>query len=264
MVSKRRKIFILILPPLALAIIILFFSGYLSRGLAVFERPFFSASAWFSGVWINWFPDSSEMAGCSADESDLLTALAVDQSEFYTLKNENENLRRQLDFFSRESFQHVTASIISRSASPIGSVLVIDRGADDGLRVGLAVVVADGHLIGKISLVSGKTAIVQSVLDRGAKVAVSLLNSSRTLGISQGSGGALLSLQFIPQNENISLNNLVVTSGLEETIPPGLVVGVVTGVEKDPAAPFQTAAVEPLIDIRQYNNVSVIVVETGL
>lgn len=264
MVSKWRKISLRLLPPLALVVIILFFSGCLSRGLAVIERPFSSSGAWLDGLWSKWFPTASETAYCSATDSDLVAALAIDQSEFETLKSENKNLHQQLDFFSRESFQHVTAAIISRSASPLGSVFIIDRGSDDGLRVGLAVVAADGHFVGKISTVSGKTAVVQSVLDRGAKVAVALLNSSRTLGIGEGNGSALLSLQFIPQNENISLNNLVVTSGLEEAIPPGLVIGVITGVEKDPAAPFQTATVEPLIDIRQYNNVSVIVVDTGL
>lgn len=264
MVSPWRKIFIRLLPPLALVAMILFFSGCLSRGLAAMERPLSSASAWINELWVDWFPETAGVAYCPAADSDLLAALAVDQAEFEALKDENENFRRQLAFFSRQSFQHVSASIISRSASPIGSLLVIDRGADDGLRLGLAVIAADGHFVGKLSSVAAKTAVVQSVLDREAKVAVALLNSSRTLGLVQGNGGALLSLQFIPQNENISISDLVVTSGLEEAIPPGLVVGAVTGVEKDPAAPFQTATIEPLIDIRQYRSISVIVVETGL
>jgi rod shape-determining protein MreC len=242
----------------------LFFSGCWPNSLAIFERPLVSTGAWFDRLWGAWFPGATKATYCTAADSELLAALAVDQAGFEALKNENENLRQQLSFFSRESFRHVTASIISRSASPIESILVIDRGRDDGLEVGLAVVAADGHLVGKISKVSDKTAVVQSILDRGAKTAVALLGSSRTLGLSQGNGGPLLSLDFIPQDETIALNDLVVTSGLEEAVPPGLVVGIVTGVKKDPAAPFQTATIEPLVDLQKYKSVSVIVVETGL
>jgi len=261
---KSGQIFYWLLPPLMLAAVILFFSGCFSGGFVLVEKPFSWAGTEINSVWKKWFPKTSAILDCSTSGSEVLAALAIDRSEFENLKIENENLRQQLDFFKRESFKYVSADIISRSVSTTEAAFVIDRGSDDGLYQGLAVIVADGHLIGKITSVSTKTSIVQPILGRGAKTAVSLLGVSRTLGISEGSGGSLLSLRFIPQDEVVAINNLVVTSGLEKTIPSGLVVGVITGVQKDPAAPFQTATIEPLVDIGQNNNVSVIIVDFGL
>lgn len=262
--QNYRRFFIWLLPPLVLIILVLLFLSLLPNGLALFERPLSSAGGWLERQWIAIFPAKEGKTYCATSDSELLMALAVDQSEFEALKMENENLHLQLGFFERQSFEYVPARIIKRSSLPTDDVFVIDHGADDGIAIGSAVIVADGHLIGKVIEVKGQSAVVQSILGRNTEVAVSLLNSSRTIGLSEGSGGALLSLLFIPQDENIAVNDLVVTSGLEETIPPGLVVGVVTGVERDQAAPFQTATVEPLIDSRQFNTVSVIILETDL
>ena len=254
---KRQKIFSWILPPLLLGLVVLFFSGCLPGGFILIEKPLAQSGSWLTKIWSEWFPLNSSVT------PDLLTALAVDSAELDSLKKENENLRAQLDFFERESFTHVSGHIISRSASPFDSRFIIDRGADDGIREGSAVIVADGHMVGKVLLVSSKTSVVQSILGRGARTAVSLINSSRTLGISEGDGGALLALRFIPQDETIGVNDLVITSGLEELVPSGLIIGVVTDVEHDTAAPFQEAVIEPLVDIRQFSHISIITIDTG-
>jgi len=259
-----RRLLVRLWPPLVLAILILFFSSYLSGGLAIIERPLSSVGVWFDSQWFKWFPNENGGAYCSADDAELLKALAVDQAAFAALKTENENLHEQLGFFERQSFRYVPARIIKRSALPTDTVFVIDHGSNDGIVNGSAVIVAGGHLVGKVIEVKTKTAVVQSILGYKTKVAVSLLNSSRTIGLGEGTGGALLSLLFIPQDESVTVNDLVVTSGLEETIPPGLTVGVVTDVKHDQAAPFQTATVEPLVDSRQYSAVSVIILEAGL
>jgi len=258
MVSKRRKILFRFLPPLALAVIILFFSGCWPQGLILIQKPFSTVGSWVGNIWTKRFPSTSSAVYYTASDSELLIALAVDRSEFDFLKTENKNLREQLGFFERESFQYIAASIISRSVSPIDSIFIIDRGSDDGIKEGAAVIVSDGHLVGKVVTISNKTSVVQSILGRGSKSAVSLLNSSRTLGISEGTGNALLTLRFVPQNETLTINDLVVTSGLEAMIPPGLIIGVITGIKRDPTAPFQEATVEPLVDPRRYNSVSVI------
>lgn len=262
--KNYRRLFVRLSSPLILIVLLLFFFSHFSNLSAIIERPLSSVGTWLNLQWLKWFPVKLDRAYCAADDSDILLALAVNQAEFEELKIENENLRRQLGFFERQSFQFVPAKIIKRSVSPLNAIFILDRGADDGLIEGSAVIVSDGHLIGKVLEVKAKNAVVQSVLGRDSKVAVSLFNSSRTLGLCEGNGGALLSLNFIPQDENIDINDLVVTSGLEEAIPFGLIVGVITGVERDQAAPFQTATVEPLVDARQYSAVSVVILNSDL
>lgn len=250
---KYTKFISRLLPVFVLFAAILFFVGCLPRPLAIIERPLSSAAFWLNSL-----------GKCQGKEASASAALAVERTQFEALKNENENLRSQLNFFNRQSIIYVTASVIGRSASPVDSIFLIDRGSDDGIKENSAVIVGEGHLVGKVISTSSKTSRVRSILSRSSKVAVSLLNASRTIGLAEGNGGPLLSFEFIPQNEAISINDLVATSGLEENIPPNLVIGLVTNVESSPAAPFQEATIEPLVDFRGFNAVSVIVLPEGL
>ena len=88
--------------------------------------------------------------------------------------------------------------------------------------------------------------------------AVTLTNRSRTLGLAQGLDGKLVRIQFIPSNEPFAVNDLVVTSGLESSVPSGLLVGLVNAVRHEQNEPFQEAIVEPLADPRRFQILTVI------
>ncbi len=108
----------------------------------------------------------------------------------------------------------------------------------------------------------GKThSTVKIITDQSSAVAVSLLNNTRTIGIAEGITGNLLSLSFVPIDEVIEVNDIVVTSGLEIDVPAGLLVGVVNNVEGDQNTPFQNAIVQPLADIRRYTHVMILLPE---
>jgi rod shape-determining protein MreC len=152
---------------------------------------------------------------------------------------------------SRRKDTAVTASIVSRSIGSEASTFVIDRGTDDGISVGLPAISGDGILIGKVVAASQGSATVRVISDRDSATAVTLLNGTRTIGVANGISGALLSLRYIPQDELIETNDIVVTSGLETSVPSGLIVGIVNEVVTDPTAPFQSAVLEPLGDPRR-------------
>jgi rod shape-determining protein MreC len=88
-----------------------------------------------------------------------------------------------------------------------------------------------------------------------------LINDRRTIGVAYGTIGGLLEIRFIPTDEIIEINDLVVTSGLEETIQSGLLIGQVIAVELDQNTLFQTALLEPLQDIRRLSQVLVLIDE---
>jgi len=87
---------------------------------------------------------------------------------------------------------------------------------------------------------------------------VTLLNGTRTIGVANGISGALLALRYIPQDERIETNDIVVTSGLEASVPSGLIVGIVNSVTTDATAPFQSAILEPIGDARRLAFVSIL------
>jgi len=240
-------------------LVVLFFSGYLAVALGLIQRPLISTGTWFSGI-----TDSLRSRSSLISENELLQnqieSLAVYEAELETLRAENENLKLQLGYISEQSWQHTTAHVTTRSVGPTESLITIDQGEEQGIVIGNPVIAADGILIGKISSVSNNTSVVQLLNDRSSKTASTILNSSRTLGLVEGTGGTLLDFRYIPQNVELAENDLVVTSGLENGVPSGLVIGMINNIETDPNEPFQTAVIEPIIDYRVYTMVTVITI----
>jgi len=234
-----------------------FMEGFGERTLHLIQRPLLRA-----GTWIYTqagFVRDERLTPSEIDELQTrVLDLAIDQVELDELKRENSELKKALQFIKRQDIHVVTSSIIARSQTTQASFFSIDRGSQDGIRVGDPVFVAEGVLIGKVSTLSTKSATIQSLSDPATTTAVSLLNKIQTIGVAEGITGNLLKLKFIPQETSIALNDLVVSSGLETGIPAGLFIGLITDVQPEPNAPFLEAIIEPLVDSREYTIVHVI------
>ena len=245
----------------AIAVLAIVFRGSVSNALAVIQRPLVLAGTWvgnqLSGL-VDAATVSPERVARLEEERD---AAVVAYADAERLKAENLELRDQLGFVSRRKQNAVACAIVSRSIGSDASVLVIDRGSDDGIAVGAPAISGDGILIGKVSSVSSGSARVRVISDRESATAVTLLNGTRTIGVAEGMAGALLVLRYVPQDERIEINDIVVTSGLEAGVPSGLIVGIVNSVTTDATAPFQSAVLEPLGDARRIGFVSVLLSE---
>ena len=161
------------------------------------------------------------------------------------------------------------ANIISRGeleGEPEDSQsIVIDKGSRDGLFAGLAVVsssslgdTGQGIIIGKVVNVKDNLAEIYLVTNKNYKLAAAILGESKTSGIVAGELGLTIKMEFIPQTENIKPGDLVATSGLEQNIPRGLVIGRVTKVIKENNEVWQSAIIEPQIDLDSLSIVAIL------
>ncbi len=183
-------------------------------------------------------------------------------AEAVLLADENKALREQLRFFARAKLYQIGADVIGKNLEPAGNTLILNRGLSDGLFKGQPVIAGEGILIGKIVQVEDGTAMVQLINDGQSKVAATLLNHERSLGIVEGGHGLSVRMGFIPQNEAVAIGDMVVTSGLESGMPRGLLIGVVEAVEKEAYEPFQKAVITPLVSLSGLTVVSVITTTT--
>lgn len=245
---------------LVLVLLFFFVRGFFERALHVFERPFVRAGTWVSDFLPFLDQERYNPARMEALEN-RVAKLAIDQAQLQQLKVENMALKATLGFLERQNVRSVMASVISRSRDAQSALFSIDRGKDDGIRVGDPVVVKDGILVGKISTVTSKSATVLALTDPAMATAVGILNQTQTIGVAQGMSGNLLRLKFIPQDTELFVNDLVVSSGLESSIPSGLLIGLVNDVQPEENAPFLEAVIEPLVDMRRYTNVHVLIQE---
>jgi|GEM_PF-1103352 rod shape-determining protein MreC len=237
---------------------VLFFRGALLRLFSFAEKPLSGTATWLTDRTIAYCEalEADEDVSKLKEERDLFALKAAELEQF---RDENGQLRDELNFVDRRNVRAIAASVVSRELGDRSSSFVIDRGSADGVVPGMAIVVGEGILVGKVNQVTQATATVTSTSDPRTATAVTLLNQTRTLGLAEGMNGSLISLQYIPNDETMNVNDLVVTSGLEENMISGLLVGVVNQVESDASAPFQKAIVEPLADVRRFSSVLVII-----
>jgi len=174
------------------------------------------------------------------------------------LEQENKSLRQQLRFLERTSVKSIGASVIGKNIDPIGSTLLIDRGEVDGLAVNYPVIAEEGVLIGKIAKVYSKNSLIRLVNDSHSRVAATVLNEEKSLGLVEGGYGISVRMNFIPQNEVITIGETIITSGLEPNVPRGLIIGKVESVEKEIYEPFQKAILSPLLPFDRLFSVSVL------
>lgn len=183
----------------------------------------------------------------------------VEDSRVKLLEEENASLREILKFQERIKFSAVTARVIGQNIEKIDQTILIDRGTEDGIKIGQPVIVGDGMLIGKIVKTEKGMSIVRLINDNQSKVAATVLNMEKSLGIVEGGYGLSVKMNFIPRNETLRIGDQIVTSGLEDLIPRGLLIGSITAIENETYRPFQAALLAPGTDLSKLSLIAVLI-----
>ncbi len=150
----------------------------------------------------------------------------------------------------------LAAAVVLRDPAPGRDVIVIDRGARDGVRKGQAVLGSGATLIGLVSSVQDQRARVRLLSDPQSAIAA-VVQSTRTQTALTGSRDGLR-LEFAPIADPISEGDLVMTSALIGGLPGGLLAGLVTEVDRSGQDLFADIKVEPLATYDQLEHVLVI------
>ena len=138
---------------------------------------------------------------------------------------ETDRLRALLDFRQQIPFQTVAAEVIAASPGEGSSAIFIDKGKDSGLVPDLAVLTPAG-IVGKTVAVYEHTSQVLLITDSASGVG-SILATSRVQGVVKGAGQSECRLQYIMNEQPVAVGEQVLTSGLDQIYPKGLLVGTV-------------------------------------
>lgn len=182
----------------------------------------------------------------------------IDHTKMTLLEEENNALRKQLAFLSAHSFVSVGADVIGKQIDPMGSTLIINRGSRDGIKESNPVIVYSGIVIGKIARVEEDMAIIRLITDNQSRIAATLMNKEKSIGLVEGGFGLSVRMTSVPQHEMIAIGDTVITSGLEKEMPHGLIIGQVESVEKEVYEPFQRAIIASPVDLQELTIVSVL------
>jgi rod shape-determining protein MreC len=176
-----------------------------------------------------------------------IVQLEMEKNRLLEAEATNQRLRELLEFRSQLPAGSIIASIIANSASTWFQSCLLDKGSNDGVRKGMAVVTPLG-VVGQVVAVSARTAKVLLVTDPNSGVDV-LVQRSRARGILSGSLDSGPVLKYAKRSEDIQSGDRLITSGLDGVFPKGLMVGTVSQVRKQSVGLFQfigvTLAVVP-------------------
>lgn len=166
------------------------------------------------------------------------------------LESENRQLRSVIGAATIENRTPITARAVTAPGGGFAHTVLIAIGSEEGIVRGNPVVTADG-LVGIVIDVGRAYARVLMISDINARIPV-ILSSSSWPGLTVGQNGQFLDLQFLPDEAQPKIGELVLTSGHGGVLPNGLPVGRVDQIEDG------TIRVRPAVDLRNLSYVSVL------
>ncbi len=206
-----------------------------------------------------WLIDVEEERAGLAER---IKALEAKNSRLIEYETENKRLRNLLKFPERKNVLRIAASVIGRDPSNWVRSVTIDRGWEDGLMDGLAVV--DGNaVVGQTIAVSRRTAKILLLTDRNSAIAA-IEQSSRAPGVVEGTSEEVLKLRYLEKDFEVHPGQRVIASGVDGIYPKGVLLGVITKVGLDPGGLFQDIEVVPSVDLKRLESVLVLIPETKL
>ena len=172
------------------------------------------------------------------------------------LEQENQRLRALLDMKARQPAEGRVADILFAARDPFSRRVVIDKGLQDGIAAGQAVV-DDVGVVGQVTRVYPLSSEVTLLTDKEQAIPVQVLRNGLR-AILAGAGAGPLELRFLASNADVQAGDTLVTSGLDGVYLPGLLVAKVDRVDRDNAYTFARILCAPLAGVERHGLVLVL------
>ncbi len=163
--------------------------------------------------------------------------LRARQQKFEALEAENMRLRGLLDSSFKVGDRVLIAELVAVEQDPFRQQVLINKGKTSGLFVGQPVVDANA-VVGQVTHINPFSASVLLITDAAHALPVQVSrNGLRTIALGTGLINRL-ELPHLPNNADIKIGDLLTTSGMGGSFPPGYPVAEVIDVRREPGQPF--------------------------
>jgi len=209
------------------------------------------------GVFTGYFA----LVGARRENAELkarVAALSGAEARLREVELELARLEALAGLIGRTEPRPLGARVVARGGSERYRTVRVDRGTADGVAVGRPAV-APGGAVGQVVGVTGSHADVMLLTDPLSAVAV-VVQESRVPGIVEGLGGDGCALRYVPRPEqpNLPVGALLVTSGEDGLFPKGLPVGRVAAILPGTTGLFLDVRVTPAVDVDRVEEVLVL------
>lgn len=183
--------------------------------------------------------------------------LKANLQKFAALQAENVRLRELLDSSFQVGERVLIAEIMAVDLDPYRHEVVLNKGEGYGIYPGQPVVDADG-IMGQVVQTGPLTSNAMLITDPNHAIPVQVnRNGLRSIALGIGSL-TTLSLPHVPNNADIRVGDLLVTSGLGGRFPAGYPVAEVVGIVRDPGHAFAHIEARPMANLDRSREVLLI------
>ena len=190
------------------------------------------------------------------EENKLLKQQLLNMEEKLNQHIENSvqffRLRSQLLFAQKKARNEIFSEIIGESADNTHQIRLINRGSNQLLQRNYIVIRKEG-LVGRIQSVSPYQSSVQLIIDHRSRVPA-LIQRNRVRGLIYGTHDGM-EMRQINQHAKIKIGDRVISSGLGNLYPKGILIGWVSGIHHQSHELFKTARLDSAVDFNQIEEV---------
>ncbi|MFP3014660.1 MAG: rod shape-determining protein MreC [Arsenophonus sp.] len=166
------------------------------------------------------------------------------------LKQENARLYELLGSPIRKDEHMMIAEVLSGGNAPYRDKIIIDKGLHNGVYEGQPVI-SDKGVVGQVIAVSQFNSRVLLICDTTHALPVQVLrNYIRVIAVGVGCNYDL-QLEPLPDNIDIQIGDMIVTSGLGGRFPEGYPVAIVSSVKHDNKCACTIINIRPTADLQR-------------
>lgn len=223
--------------------------------LAWFLKPVFLTSSFLQSIYTDFTLGVKDTASLylnlvdiKADNrilKDKLNQLQATLTQFQEIKTENERLNSLLGFKQATPHSLLSAKVIGHDLLGQHSTIFIDKGTDDGIVPGLAVITSTG-VAGSILNAEKSFSQVLTLTD-GYSDIDAVVERTRARGILEGLSPTVCTLKYLQRTDDVQVGDVILTTGLDHIFPKGFPIGKVTKVVKKDYGITQEVQVEPMV-----------------
>lgn len=190
--------------------------------------------------------------------------LKTEREEIEKLLDENEELRTLLGMATEnENYVCTMANVIANDTNNWFSMFSIDKGANDGIKVGDCVVTSKG-LVGKVVSVAPTSAKVMAIVNEESILMGRLTKTNdlvRVRGMENFQSQICCKIDRMDETVDLAVGDPVQTTNSEDLYPAGITIGVVKEVVESNGERY--AVMEPAVDFRKLDKVMVMSKKEG-
>lgn len=212
----------------------------------------------------NRVSNQKEKSALIEENKKLTEQLAEYSAQIKVYEQENYELKRLQELLDLKEqytdYNTIGARVIATDSTNWFYTFVIDKGSEDGVKVGCNILAGNG-LAGIVTEVGSNYAKVRSIIDDNSNVSANI-SGTETLCTVSGDLSLMkegyINVGYINKMDTIEEGAELVTSHVSDKFLPGLLIGYITDVQMDANNLTKSAKCIPVVDFNNLQEVLVI------